>query len=220
MAKGVLADELSNYPYIACVTGVSVGFSARSRSFLPFGAQKLGRREKLFRNSAWPKSEKCFKRAENPTETLALQTLLLYVTLKAVASSLFSKARLSAKSLIWKSFLFLMQIKLIFPWKVLHLASFWKEGFCNSEMASMWDWYTACRWGWFNLRWATRSCKTPAILPNLVINLEVVCFPCQVLAVKHSSSMCRRLSEIQYVRLIHSLQVRLIQFEVSNSLPC
>jgi len=82
MAKGVLADELSNYPYIACVTGVSVGFSAGSRSFLPFCAQKLGRGEKF---SARPKSEKCFKRAENPTETLTIQTLLLYVTLKAVA---------------------------------------------------------------------------------------------------------------------------------------
>ena len=43
-----------------------------------------------------------------------------------VASSLCFKARLSAEPLIWKWFSILMQIKLIFTIKVLHLASFWK----------------------------------------------------------------------------------------------
>ena len=45
-----------------------------------------------------------------------------------VSSSLCFKARLSAKPLIWKLILILLQIKLIFTWKVLHLpvASFWK----------------------------------------------------------------------------------------------
>ena len=39
------------------------------------------------------------------------------------------KARLSAKPLIWKWFLIMMQMKLIFPTKVSHLASFWKWDF-------------------------------------------------------------------------------------------
>ena len=39
------------------------------------------------------------------------------------------KARLSAKPLIWKWFLIMTQIKLIFTKKVSHLASFWKWDF-------------------------------------------------------------------------------------------
>ena len=39
------------------------------------------------------------------------------------------KTRVSAQPLIWKSFFILMQIKLIFTRKVVHLASFWKWGF-------------------------------------------------------------------------------------------
>ena len=39
------------------------------------------------------------------------------------------KTRVSAQHLIWKSFFILMQIKLIFTRKVVHLASFWKWGF-------------------------------------------------------------------------------------------
>ena len=46
-----------------------------------------------------------------------------------VASNLCFKARLSAKTLIWKWFLIMMQIKLIFTWKVSQLASFWKRVF-------------------------------------------------------------------------------------------
>ena len=43
-----------------------------------------------------------------------------------VPKNLTFKARLSAKPLIWKWFLIMMQIKLIFTTKVSHLASFWK----------------------------------------------------------------------------------------------
>ena len=39
------------------------------------------------------------------------------------------KARVGAQPQIWKSFFILMQIKLIFRRKVVHLASFWKWGF-------------------------------------------------------------------------------------------
>ena len=39
------------------------------------------------------------------------------------------KTRVGAQPLIWKSFFILMQIKLIFTRKVVHLASFWKWGF-------------------------------------------------------------------------------------------
>ena len=39
------------------------------------------------------------------------------------------KTRVGAQPLIWKSFSILMQIKLIFTRKVVHLASFWKLGF-------------------------------------------------------------------------------------------
>ena len=52
-----------------------------------------------------------------------------------VPSSLHFKARLSAKPLIRKWFLIMMQIKLIFSTKVSHLASFWKRDFWNTEMA-------------------------------------------------------------------------------------
>ena len=47
---------------------------------------------------------------------------------------LFIKTRLRAQPLIWKSFFVLVQIKLIFKRKVVHLASFWKWGFL--ELAS------------------------------------------------------------------------------------
>ena len=39
------------------------------------------------------------------------------------------KTRVGAETLIWKSFFILMQIKLIFTRKVVHLATFWKWGF-------------------------------------------------------------------------------------------
>ena len=41
------------------------------------------------------------------------------------------KMRVGAQPLIWKSFFILMQIKLIFIRKVVHLASFWKWGFLD-----------------------------------------------------------------------------------------
>ena len=62
-----------------------------------------------------------------------------------VVSSFCFKPRLSAKPLIWKLFFRLVQIKLIFTRKsrkVLHLASFWKWGFWNSEMV-YWGWRDA-----------------------------------------------------------------------------
>ena len=46
-----------------------------------------------------------------------------------VPKNLTLKLRLSAKLLIWKWFLIMMQIKLIFTTKVSHLASFWKWDF-------------------------------------------------------------------------------------------
>ena len=44
-------------------------------------------------------------------------------------SGLCIKTSLNAQPLIWKWFLILMQIKLIFTREVVHLASFWKWGF-------------------------------------------------------------------------------------------
>ena len=46
-----------------------------------------------------------------------------------VPKNLTFTARLSAKPLIWKWFLIIMQIKIIFTTKVSHLASFWKWDF-------------------------------------------------------------------------------------------
>ena len=45
-----------------------------------------------------------------------------------VSPGLCFKTRVGAQPLIWKSFFILMQIKLIFTRKVVHLASFWKWG--------------------------------------------------------------------------------------------
>ena len=52
-----------------------------------------------------------------------------------VSPGLCFKTRVGAQPLIWKSLFILMQIKLIFTRKVAHLASFWKWGFWNSEVA-------------------------------------------------------------------------------------
>ena len=46
-----------------------------------------------------------------------------------VPPALCFKTRVVAQPLMWKSFFILMQIKLIFTRKVVHLASFWKWGF-------------------------------------------------------------------------------------------
>ena len=56
-------------------------------------------------------------------------------------------ARLSAKLLMWKWFSILIQIKLIFTRKVLHLVSlnFESGSFCNSEMACQADLSQFCR---------------------------------------------------------------------------
>ena len=52
-----------------------------------------------------------------------------------VPPGLCMKTRLSAQPLIWKWLFILMQIKLIFTRKVVHLASFWRWGFWNSEVS-------------------------------------------------------------------------------------
>ena len=48
------------------------------------------------------------------------------------------KTRVGAQPLIWKSFFILMQIKLIFTRKVVHLASFWKWGFLELGSDLLW----------------------------------------------------------------------------------
>ena len=53
----------------------------------------------------------------------------LWISHFRVPLGLCIKTRLSAQPLIWKSFFVLMQIKLIFTRKLVHLASFWKWGF-------------------------------------------------------------------------------------------
>ena len=50
-----------------------------------------------------------------------------------VPPGLYFKTRVGAQPLIWKSFFILMQIKLIFTRKVVHLASFWKWGFFGAR---------------------------------------------------------------------------------------
>ena len=58
-----------------------------------------------------------------------LKTAVLAIGHFRVPPRLCFKTRVGAQSLIWKSFLILMQIKLIFTRKVVHLAWFWKWGF-------------------------------------------------------------------------------------------
>jgi len=65
---------------LSCVASVSVGFSARH--FLLFGGAKIGASATLMEGPifapifARSKSEKCFKPAESPTETLATQPIV------------------------------------------------------------------------------------------------------------------------------------------------
>ena len=56
-------------------------------------------------------------------------------SLEQCPKPLFQSEVPSRRLMIWKWFFILMQIKLIFTRKALHLASFWKWEFCNSEMA-------------------------------------------------------------------------------------
>ena len=79
-------------------------------------------------------------------------SLSMWVTLIGhfrVPKNLTFKARLSAKPLIWKWFLIMMQIKLIFTTKVSHLASFWKWDFLELgnglfNVLCVWDDYCHC----------------------------------------------------------------------------
>ena len=80
---------------LACVGSVSVGVSVRSRHFSLFGSAKIGARTALMKGTAGrsffvfasilarSKSEKCFKRAESYTETLASQATVTYVNPKS-----------------------------------------------------------------------------------------------------------------------------------------
>ena len=78
-----------------------------------------------------------------PTEVLKVKRAYLTPTNKPqtmgstghfrVPLGLCFKTRVGAQPLIWKSFFILMQIKLIFTWKVVHLASFRKWGFLELE---------------------------------------------------------------------------------------
>ena len=53
------------------------------------------------------------------------------------------QTRVGAQPVIWKPPLILMQIKLIFTRKVVHLASFWKWGFLELESGLFW-WHKEC----------------------------------------------------------------------------
>ena len=73
------------------------------------------------------------------------------------------KTKLSALPLIWKWLYILMQLKLIFPKKVVNLASFWKWGFLKLGIGLL-SWYTtwAAVTSWllvYFLTTATRSCN-------------------------------------------------------------
>ena len=68
--------------------------------------------------------------APNPVPTVSFSLGLFFNRpFPRVPPGLCFKARVGAQPLIWKSFFILMQIKLIFRRKVVHLASFWKWGF-------------------------------------------------------------------------------------------
>ena len=61
-----------------------------------------------------------------------------------VPKNLTFKARLSAKPLIWKWFLIMMQIKLIFTTKVSHLTSFWKWDFLELGNGLLFPCHSLC----------------------------------------------------------------------------
>ena len=63
-----------------------------------------------------------------------------------VALSLCFKEKLSAKPVKWKLFFILMQIKHIITRKVLHLASYWKWGLLEIEMAYFMLFSSKCCW--------------------------------------------------------------------------
>ena len=67
-----------------------------------------------------------------------------------VSPGLCFKTRLSAQPLIhWKSSFILMQIKLIFTRKVVHLASFWKSGFLELGSGLLEAYYCSISWEYF-----------------------------------------------------------------------
>ena len=64
-----------------------------------------------------------------PMEFGTLLTFKVPIVHFRVPPGLCFKTRVGAHPLIWKSIFMLMQIKLIFTRKIVHLASFWKWGF-------------------------------------------------------------------------------------------
>jgi len=81
-----------------------------------------------------------------------------------VPKNLTFKARLSAKPLIWKWVLIMMQIKLIFTTKVSHLASFWKWDFLELGngllKVAFWGYFLNVKVNWENIYQLPFLCTT------------------------------------------------------------
>ena len=84
----------------------------------------------LKRDKVWSSATSLFKwRFRSRRRRCCLSSLIRPVGQFRVPPGLCFKTRLGVQPLIWKSFFILMQIKLFFTRKVVHLASFWKWGF-------------------------------------------------------------------------------------------
>ena len=106
---------------------------------------------------------------------LNLMYVLIYLSLIGhfrVPKNLTFKARLSAKPLLWKWVLIMMQIKLIFTTKVSHLASFWKRDFLElgNGLLSHCDFCSPTRR--FCTKWMA-SCKLKGLFTEVSIYLQV-----------------------------------------------
>ena len=109
-----------------------------------------------------------------------------------VPSGLCFKMRCSAFQEMWKSFFILMQIKLVFTRKAVHLASFWKWGFLELGRGLLFfpnKWYTVfvCTdpewfiyqlkvwiWFWSLAAWPTTSCTWAFPLCLIVRSGELI----------------------------------------------
>ena len=96
----------------------------------------------LFVTDSYPVYSRILNKAfkEVPVSTIIRQFIILNLSISGevfkswighfrVPLGLWFKTRVGAQPLIWKSFFILIQRKLIFTRKVVHLASFWKWGF-------------------------------------------------------------------------------------------
>ena len=83
-----------------------------------------------------------------------------------------SEANISAKPLLWKWVLIMMQIQLIFTTKVSHLASFWKRDFLElrNGLLSHCDFCSPTRR--FCTKWMA-SCKLKGLFTEVSIYLQV-----------------------------------------------